>query len=75
MPDNYKNEHDAISGVLNDALKDSPAGDQATAQSDSSIDHPHHHAGQTSGEKHNDGYVGTKQSDGSVRIDKIHTDD
>ncbi len=75
MPDNYKIERDAISDTLSDVLKDSPAGEKATAQSESSINNDHYHAGQKSGDKHNDGYVGTKQSDGSVTIDKIHSDD
>lgn len=75
MPENYKSERDAIASTLSDALKDSAPGEKATAQSDSQIDNPHYHSGQSSGEKHIDGYVGEKQSDGSVKIDKIHSDD
>lgn len=71
----FKSQREAISSVLKDVLKDSPSGEQATAQAGPSIDHPHHHAGQTSGEKHVDGYVGTKMPDGSVKVEKIHSDD
>ncbi|MDO8649784.1 MAG: hypothetical protein Q7K33_00510 [Candidatus Berkelbacteria bacterium] len=35
----------------------------------------HHHAGQTSGPTHNDATAGTKQSDGSISYEKIHSDD
>lgn len=75
MPDNYRTERDAIRGTLESALENASPGDQAIAQSAGQIDTPHYHAGQTSGEKHTDAYVGTKQSDGSVKVEKIHSDD
>ena len=75
MPDNYPSERAALTDTLTRALQDSPAGEQATAQSDSQIEHPHRHAGQTSGPTHVDGLVGTKMADGSVKIEKIHSDD
>jgi hypothetical protein len=71
MPD--RNEREAINTVLNDALEGSEAGTDASAQSGD--ERAHYHSGQSSGPKHNDAYVGTKQPDGSVKIEKIHSDD
>lgn len=74
MSENYKSTNDAIKATLNDVLRDSPSGTQASAQVGSQIDHEHYHAGQNSGEKHVDAYVGTKTDEG-VKIEKIHSDD
>ncbi|KKU43716.1 MAG: hypothetical protein UX60_C0018G0008 [Berkelbacteria bacterium GW2011_GWA2_46_7] len=68
MPDN-----NAERSVIADVLSNAPAGTQATAQSASQPSH--HHAGQTSGPTHNDATAGTKQSDGSISYEKIHSDD
>jgi hypothetical protein len=55
--------------VLEEALEDQPAGSQATAQTEGQVDHPH---GENS---HVDGTIGTKEEDGSVSIEKGHSED
>ncbi len=67
MPDETERQ------VIAEVLSNAPAGEQATAQNSSQPSH--HHSGQTSGPTHNDATTGTKQSDGSVKYDKIHSDD
>lgn len=59
--------------VISEVLSDAPAGTQATAQSSSQPSH--HHSGQKSGPTHNDATAGTKQADGSIKYEKIHSDD
>ena len=70
MPDKTT---DAEKGVIADVLKDSPEGSQATAQSDQSQSHSH--SKDDTGPLHNDATAGTKQSDGSVTYEKLHSDD
>ncbi len=36
---------------------------------------PHYHHGQTSGEKHVDAYHAVRNNDGTISIDKYHSDD
>lgn len=67
------NKDNAERAVLNDVLADAPAGTQASAQNAS--EPSHYHAGQTSGPKHNDATAGTKQADGTIKFEKIHSDD
>ncbi len=65
--------NDAERAVIADVLSNAPAGSQATAQS--SGQPSHHHQGQKSGPTHNDATAGTKQSDGSITYEKLHSDD
>lgn len=67
MPD------EAERAVIAEVLSDAAPGTQASAQN--AAQPSHYHSGQTSGEKHNDATAGTKQSDGSISYDKIHSDD
>jgi hypothetical protein len=57
---------DAKEEVLADALEDAEAGDQATAQTQGEIDHPH------GDDDHTSGTIGTKEEDGSVSFDTGH---
>lgn len=64
---------EADRAVITEVLQDAPAGTKATAQNAGQPSH--HHSGQTSGPTHNDATAGTKQADGSITYEKIHSDD
>ncbi len=49
-------------------------GETVVVQSDGQIEHPHYHPGQTSGDKHTDGWVVTNDN-GYYRARKVHDDD
>lgn len=73
MSSSYKNSNDAAKAILKEILSGQPPGTQASAQVDSQK--PHFHTGQLDGETRLDAYMGTVQSDGSIKIEKMHSDD
>jgi hypothetical protein len=48
-------------------LANAAVGESATIQSEGQIEHPH------GSDDHTDGWAGTKEADGSVTIEKLHT--
>lgn len=52
---------------LEEILRDAEVGERASLQSEGQIDHPH------GADDHTDGWAGTKEADGSVTIEKLHT--
>jgi hypothetical protein len=57
---------DAKEEVLEDALEDAEPGEQATAQTQGEIEHPH------GDDAHTTGTIGTKEQDGSVSFETGH---
>jgi hypothetical protein len=51
---------------LEEILATASPGEQATVQSEGQIDHPHGE------DTHTDAWLGTKEQDGSVSVEKIH---
>lgn len=66
MPDK---ETYSPSGFLDNLLSNSPAGSQASVQTKGEVDNPH------GSDNHTDGWAGTKNADGSVSVDKMHSTD
>jgi len=50
-------------------------GEIIVVQSDGQIKHPHHHAGQQSGETHTDGWAIKLDWNGEYKAAKVHSDD
>lgn len=57
---------EATQEVLEDALEDADPGEQASAQTEGQIENEH--------DGHVDGFSGTKEDDGSVTVEKEHTE-
>jgi hypothetical protein len=60
---------EAKEDALEESLAEADPGDQATAQTEGEIDHPHGE------DNHTDFTIGTKEDDGSVSFEKGHGSD
>jgi hypothetical protein len=63
----------AVKETLSEALEGAEPGEQASGQTAGQADHPHS-SSSLGGAEHVDGWIGTKQEDGSVTFEKEHTE-
>lgn len=59
--------------IAEDLLRDAAVDEEVTFQDSEEMGYSHRHSGQISGEPHVDGWRGVKNADGSVSVEKFHS--